>query len=477
METPEIQKVLKSVLKKIVPSKIEKQQLMKFVDEVMGIANEVSREFAAIPMLAGSVTRDTWLPGKKEIDVFVLFPKTLERKRLEEHGLLLGKKIAEKLNAEYSIEFAEHPYVRIKKGEYTADIVPCYKIDEGEKIKSAVDRTPFHVRYLEKKFHPMLADQARLLKQFMRANDIYGADTKIQGFSGYLCELLILEYGSFIKVLENAIKWNPGFVIDIEGFYNKDEYTKLRKKFKGQALIVIDPVDKNRNVAAAVSTENFFRFKKLAKEFLDNPREDLFFEREEGPISEAELVLKLLKRRTELILIVFEPPKVVPDVLWPQLRAMARRMESILAEYSFVVMNKGTYTNEKDLAIVALEMQVSKLPKIEKKIGPPVFAIKNAKDFVNKYKNDAVAGPWVEDDRWVVEVKRKFTNAKEKIEDSLSKPVDVLKAKGIPNHLAEKIAEKFEVINETEKIVRLIERDKGFGIFLKKFFDKEDLSF
>lgn len=472
-----MQRVLKSVLKKIVPSKIEKQQLMKFANEVMNVAKEVSQGFAATPLLAGSITRDTWLPGKKEIDVFILFPKTIDRKRLEEYGLLVGKKIAELLKAEYTIEFAEHPYVRIKKDNFMADIVPCYRIEEGEKIKSAVDRTPFHVKYLEKHLHPMLSDEVRLLKQFLKANKLYGADAKIQGFSGYLCELLILEYGSFVKVLENALKWTPGFIIDIEGYYKKEDYDKLRKKFKNQALIVIDPVDKNRNVAAAVSPRNFYKFKKLAKTFLESPSEEMFFEQQKEPITEAELVLRLLKRRTELILIVFEPPKVVPDILWPQLRAFARRMTNILSEYSFVVMNKDVYTDEKSLAVVALEMEVSKLPIVEKKIGPPIFATKNSKDFISKYKNEAIAGPWVEDDRWVVEVKRKFRTAKEKIIDSLSKPVEILKAKGIPNYLAEKIAEKFEVINETEKIMNIVEQDTKFGVFLREFFEKEDLSF
>lgn len=467
--------VIQRVLQKIVPSEKEKREVYEFANKVLEIVKNISKEFNAKPMLVGSITRDTWLPGKKEIDIFILFPKGVERKELEEKGLEIGKRTAQNLNAKFVIEYAEHPYVRIFLNEFSADIVPCYEIQKGEKIISAVDRSPLHVKYLEKKLKKEQSNEVRLLKQFLKANNLYGADSKVEGFSGYLSELLIIAYGSFINLLKNAVEWQPGTIIDLENYYEKSEYKELVKKFKNQPLIVIDPVDKNRNVAAALSCYNFYKFKKLAKEFLEDPCETFFFGFEKEPIKESELIKLLLKRRTELFVIRFSCPKVVPDILYPQLRALARRVEKILEQYNFKVLNKGVYSDEKEFAYLVLEMEVSKLPKIEKKIGPPIFVLKNSRDFLSKYKDIALNGPWIEECRWVVEISRKFTTAKEKLIDIFDESEEELKAKGIPNYLAKEISKSFEIIDETSKIMEIVEKDENFGIFLKQFFEKERL--
>ena len=84
-------------------------------------------------------------------------------------------------------------------------------------------------------------------------------------------------------------------------------------------------------------------------------------------------------------------------------------------------------------------------------------------------------GVYPEDNFWVAEVNREFLTARDKIVDSLSKPLDVLKAKGIPNHIAERIANGFEVFSETDRIMQVVERNKDFGVFLRKYFEKEKL--
>lgn len=242
-------------------------------------------------------------------------------------------------------------------------------------------------------------------------------------------------------------------------------------------MILIDPTDKSRNTAAALSAQSFLKFKKLAKEFLEKASGELFFERKYEEIAENELIQHQFKRRTELILVRFSPPKVVPDILWPQLRRFADRLQSILEEvkYEFRVLRKAVYTNEKDLAIVLLEMEVSKLPIVQKRVGPKIFDLDDSERFIEKYKGQALAGPFVEDNFWVVEVRRRFLAAREKLFDSLNKGIEILKAKGIPNYIAEQIAKKFEIISENERIMDLVKKDRNFGIFLKRYFEKERL--
>ncbi|MEM5827983.1 MAG: CCA tRNA nucleotidyltransferase [Candidatus Aenigmatarchaeota archaeon] len=463
--------VIKEALKLSIPSKAEYEYMEEIKEKVLNIANQHARVYNAEVMLCGSFAKNTWLPKKYEMDVFILFSPKIDRDRLEELGLLIGRRIAEDLNAEYIIEYAEHPYVRIKYREVQIDVVPAYKVEKASERISAVDRTPFHTVYVREKIKNILNDEVRLLKKFMLANEIYGADAKVNGFSGYVCELLIIHYGSFLNVIKAAANWKPITIIDIENYYSEKEKEFLPKIFKNQPLIIIDPVDKDRNAAAAVSVENYFKFINLARKFLENPSINFFQTKEYEAVKYEELIKYQMDRRTELIVLRFFRPKVVDDIIYPQMRKFANRVENILIKYNFRVLNKDVFCNERYCYLV-LEMEISKLPKIEKKIGPIFFDLENTKRFLEKYKDYLT---YVEKDRWVAEVPRKFVRAIDKIIDSLSKDEKTLRDKGIPSFVASSISKHFDITNETSKITSFIREDESFGKFLRKFIFKEKL--
>lgn len=464
--------VLRKVLKRITPSREQEMYLKKMARKVLQLVKSEAKKYKGKAILAGSITRDTWLPDKLEIDVFILFPEKMKEERMENLGLKIGKKVMRKMNGSFKIEYAEHPYVSGKINDIDIDIVPCYELKTLEKIKSSVDRTPFHVKYLDKKFRKRMSKEVRLLKQFLKANGIYGADAKTQGFSGYACELLIIKYKNFLNLLREVKKWKPGEIIDIEKFYTKEDFPKLKMKFKNQPLILIDPVDKNRNTTAALSPQNLFLFINLAKDFLDNPSEGFFSQKVLKPMKEEEFIKELRERESEIIVIEFERPKIIDDILWPQLRKFAERICSILGEYNFRVMRKDVFANTKS-CYVLLELEIWKLPKVERRIGPIIFDQTDSRNFLEKYKKEAISGPYIEGVRWVVEVKRKFLTAKEKLIDTLNKPLEILIAKGIPNYVAKEISRKFDVFAGSEIVLLL--KNKDFGIFLKRYFGKKKL--
>jgi len=359
MPSQKTREVLKEVLKKIKPSVGQRKKFNSLSTKLLEAVNRESARFRGKAIIAGSLTRDTWLPSKNEFDVFVIFPKSISEETLEKYGLEIGKKVIEDLGGTWRIEYAQHPYVRGSIGNVDVDIVPCYEVESGEKIQSAVDRTPFHVKYLDKNLPRQLSDDVRLLKAFLKANEIYGADTKTEGFSGYICELLVINYGRFKGVLQGVNEWKPREIIDIEKYWEEKDCKKLRKGFKDEILIIIDPVDKNRNAAAAISAENFYKFKKIAKEFLKEPRSELFFKKSFKPLTEKELKFHLQNRGTELFIIKFGKPDVVPDILWPQLRRATKRLEGILKEYEFKVHRSDSWSDEKDICAILLEMEIS----------------------------------------------------------------------------------------------------------------------
>ncbi|MEM5812719.1 MAG: CCA tRNA nucleotidyltransferase [Candidatus Aenigmatarchaeota archaeon] len=482
-----IHQLLTEVLRKITPSEEEQKETKAFIEKVLGVTEKILKPYGLEKTLAGSYMRDTWLPDKKEFDIFIMFPESHTRESLEKTGLEIGRKIAKELGAEYVIAYAEHPYVRARvftksvkeerkiigkarkkeKGSwYDIDIVPCYAVQSAEKIKSAVDRTPFHNRWLSENMSPALAPQVRLLKQFAKGIGIYGSDAKVLGMSGYLCELLIIHYKSFKNFIDQASQWEAGCVlIDIEGHHNERE--AVIKRFRNQPLVVIDPVDPKRNVASSFSPENFTKLVKSCRDFIESPSENFFFPKKEKP--DPKKIKKLLDGRgTRLVGVRFSRPDVIDDIIWPQIRRTSRRIADILKENEFVVMGRDCWADQKE-CILIFEMEVWSLPKVRKLVGPFVFSKRHSDEFVAKYSK--AGRVWVEGIYWVAETKREFTTAEEKLRKSLKDTEKNLKSKGIASYPAKSISKKFEIL-EPKEILNLAKKNQEFAEFLQSYFKK-----
>ena len=347
--------ILKKVLKDVTPTEKERKETGLVLEKVLKATEDVTTPRRLSHVLAGSFVRDTWMPDKKEFDLFIMFPESTSREQLEKEGLEIGKGIVKKLKGKHTIAYAEHPYVRARILGYDVDIVPAYGVKSAGNIKSAVDRTPFHNRWLSAYLPGELSKEVRLLKQFCKSLDIYGSDAKTQGFSGYLCELFIVHYNSFRSFLKVAEKWEAGevFIDHMKHHKGQEDIKEMRGRFRDQPLIVIDPVDPKRNVAAVISPENFTALVKACREFLKRPSLAYFFRPETRPsIKKLSKIMK--ERKTRLLLVSFKRPGVIDDVLWPQLRRTGRRLSDILEEYEFRVIGWSVFGNGKSFILLEL---------------------------------------------------------------------------------------------------------------------------
>jgi len=451
----DLHEVRAAVLRKIKPSKEEEADIALWIERLSSISKKLGYE----GMIVGSIGKHTWIKGDHDIDWFVLFPKSTSREDLEKKGLELGKNISSELKAKFIVKYAEHPYTQISADDYKIDVVPCYKLEIGEKIKSAVDRSPLHVQYVLQNMQPTQRDEVRLLKQFMKGSEVYGSDVKTQGFSGYLCEILIMKYGSFQSVLQAAKDWKAGQIIDIE------EYG-TGKNFK-EPLIVIDPTDKHRNAAAALSAENFIKFIIAARRFFASFSDKLFWPAPAIRLSKEHLQ-KLRNRETKFLALVFQRPAVIDDTLWPQARRSVRRIAGMLNDEEFVV--KRSYAWADELIVVLLfELSVWSLPKIKRMVGPSIYAWKNSNDFTEKYK-DAPFGPIVEKEEWVVEKNREWNNCTMMLKNLIKKNVKELEECGIPSTIATNIG-KAKIL-EGNEFWNYVQKNISLSDFLrKKYFE------
>jgi tRNA nucleotidyltransferase (CCA-adding enzyme) len=461
--------VLKRVLDAITPTDAELKRTKEALGKIEKAARDVLKPLGLGYTLAGSFLRDTWLPDKKEFDIFVLFPESVTREKLEKQGLEIGKKIVKALGGSYEIAYAEHPYIRAVVGEYAVDFVPCYDIKEPGRIKSAVDRTPHHNRYILENLKGGLPSEVRLLKQFCKGIGVYGSDLCVEGFSGYLTELLIIRYGSFRNLLSEASKWEAGkVVLDLARHHRgKIEASKM---FPQQPLVVIDPVDRKRNVAAALSPENFEKFKASCASFLKSP-DERYFRAGKARMASRDLSRALSSRGTKLITVFFARPDVVDDVLYPQMRRSAKRLVGIMEDSGFSVIGSGVWCNDSE-CVLLFELEVWKLPPVRKVRGPPVFAKKHSSQFIKKYSGRGRI--MVEGDSWVAEIKRKNIDAERLIKETLKQRKSALMGIGIASYVAGSMEKGFSALSDG-KVAARVRRKDGFGLFLTEYFKNKVL--
>jgi tRNA nucleotidyltransferase (CCA-adding enzyme) len=430
-------RVLRSVLKRIKPDAKEVSECNEFMNYITTTLNAMTPKDIEIKAV-GSVAKGTFLKGDTDFDVFILFPKSYYVKDVELLGIKWAKEFVKKIKAKekkIEIAYAQHPYLRAFIDGKEIDIVPSYKITDASEIETAVDRSPLHTEYIKEHMTEEMKDEVRLLKQFLKGIGIYGAEGKVMGFSGYLCELLILAHSSFLNLLESASSWkSPCY--DIEHGMSADE---LRKKFNSP-MIFVDPVDGSRNVAAAVSKTSLSIFIHYANKFLKRPSEKFFFPTEKK-VNLKWMAKQLSLRDSKIYLLEFEKPKVVDDILWPQIYKLSSKLFDGARRYDFSVFDVYSFEERGKIGML-VEFEIHSLPKMKKIYGPPIYMTEDVEKFIEK--NRVTEPIWIESDRILAIGKRKFCSAKEFLTEF------VRKKEGFPPDL-KKVRIKILEVNEIVK--------------------------
>ena len=409
-----------SVLEQIRP----KPEEYRLINEVYSYVKDViESHFRRIGVeveasLQGSVAHDTWLSGDRDIDVFILFPKDTPIEKLKGEYFREIVEISKKLGS-VELRYAEHPYVKVYVKGVDVELVPAYKLDSPKEIRTAVDRTPFHTKFVNSKLTSELRDHVRLLKQFMKTIGVYGAEVKVRGFSGYVAELLVIVYGGFRKVLEATSKWRPPVYINSLGVSDREfrsVVNKLRKKYPDSIIYLPDPVDWERNTAANVSRESLSKFVVAAQCYLNKPS-TVFFEKKTRNVSYEEL-LSMLDNRCLLVVELDITEKLPPDVLWGELRRVADRAFKVLRNHDFHAIDYSIWSDEETIAYIVFELEVcvKNYPKLY--VGPAFWKKERVIDYIGKHLLRDSIGPWISKDGELLALgKRKYIDAKDVLVD------------------------------------------------------------
>jgi len=342
----------------------------------------------------GSVAKGTFL-SDPDLDIFIMFPVSMGRNELERIGIETGTDIlgGKKM-------YAEHPYIRgVFKG-LDVDIVPCYHLKDTDKLMTAVDRTPFHTEYVKSHISDEQKDDVLLLKKFMKGIGTYGAEPNTRGFSGYLCELLVIHYGSFAGAVKAGSEWKEGVTISVEG----------RGPPMTGPMVVYDPVDTKRNVASAVYIDTLALFIAACKAYSSNPSEKFFFPSERIPMKGKELRERSKNHGSRILTVIFNRPDVNTDNLYSQIWKTQYALEKKLNASSFNVLRAVHDLGEEIVIVYELERDV--LSKTFKHIGPPVW-VRSSESFLSKWSGNEHGDPFIEEGQWNVIADRRHSTAAE----------------------------------------------------------------
>jgi len=415
----------------------------------------------------GSVAKDTWLSKYADVDIFMRVPTNLTKKELREVCLPPAKRA---LRPNKIVErYAEHPYVEstveLGKGRtLRVNIVPCYNVEMGHWI-SATDRSPYHTEYIRRHLTGPQHDEVRLLKAFLRGIGAYGADVKTGGFSGMLCETLVASRENFTGVVKDFARWQDSQFIDLENYF-EGRRSEAHLVFK-EPLIVIDPVDKGRNLAAAVRGEQLWNFVAASRALLARPSTSLFEEPKITPLS-AKAYRRLVKARGSVLLcVVLGKIDAVVDILWSQLYRTERALVNVLENNDFSVLRSAAWSDEKSLNVILLELEQDELPPSKRHFGPPVSRSAESASFLAKHvaNQSTVSGPWIGGGRWMLEKKREVVSARNLLKSILHSGGREIGVASLP---AACFKRRVSILRN-EAIAELISRNRQFAKYMRNF--------
>jgi len=389
MPNNKIQVILNEEIEKIKPSEKESSIIKAKIHEIREKLGKKLHGKATI-ILGGSFAKNTVIKKERyDVDLFVRFFKSPNKKSSD----FLEKSLKSLKLGKIETLHGSRDYFKLKIGQNIfAEIVPIADVRKVgvEKAENVTDVSPLHVDYIQNKLKKdlKLADEIRLAKAFCYAIGCYGAESHIRGFSGYCLEILVTYYKGFLNLLKESMKWpvDKKVIIDPEKYYKTNEVmNELNESKLISPLIIVDPVQKNRNVSAALSEEKLLLFKESGKKFLARPSLQ-FFETESTDDFEDEIKKKAKKSGKELLIIKAESKKKKEDIAGAKLLKFYKIISLNLEKEGYSVESKIKFKDNRANFYFLLGKKDVLMP------GPFLEMEEHVKNFKKRWKHVKIRG-------------------------------------------------------------------------------------
>jgi len=377
--------ILKEVLERIEPSKEDLEEINSIVDSFLDKLNKKLKDskIEATCFVGGSFAKKTLIKNDfYDIDLFVRFDK----KYRDEEISKLTEKILKTFIKNLKVIHGSRDYFRIKiASKIYLEVIPVIKVNNPKDARNITDLSYSHVNYIKKKIKQQkLLDDIKLAKAFCFANRCYGAESYINGFSGYALELLVYYYKgftNFIKAVARAGK--EKIIIDPAKHYKNKQslFLDMNSSKLQSPIILVDPTFKQRNALAALNDDTFERFKDTCKRFIKHPSKKAF-KKEKTNLSKIQDYAK--KKNYEFLLLEVKTQKQEGDIAGSKLYKFYNFLNNEISKY-FNIKDKGFNYNLQKSARFYI---VSKAKNEIVSYGPKLTDGKHVKAFKQSHKED-----------------------------------------------------------------------------------------
>ncbi len=370
-----LKEFFKEKAEEIKPSDSDVIKIEKNLKEILNEINKKIKKgkIESNVFVGGSYAKGTLIKKENyDIDIFVRFDENYSE---EEIAKLFVKIVPIRAERKHG----SRDYFSFKKDGILFEIIPTIEVSNPERARNITDLSYFHVNYVKKKIKKdkKLADEIRLAKAFIHYADCYGAESYINGFSGYATELIIIFYKSlinFIKAIAKKDIYKGKIIIDIEKKYKSvDNLLKNMNESKlNSPIILIDPTFKERNALASLSNETLAKLKEQCTNFLKAPSNYFFIQKNK----EDNFIKKHGKNAIEIEL---KTDKQTGDIAGTKLKKFYLFLINQIRRYFDVKDSEFIYSEKDNLG----KMLIVAIPIKEIIVSGPSLDMKEA---VNKFK-------------------------------------------------------------------------------------------
>ncbi len=426
----------------------------------------------------GSFVRKTYLSEDDSFDLLLILQKSDKSKA---HQILdaLKKRLKKDRIKNNPIEITKHtgkiPYLRINVEGELINLFVGFEVSPGEEPESIFDLIPMHSQYIITHMKEENRNEVLLFKKFLKTIGVYRNEIGAIGFNGYLCELLIIFYGSFRETIDAISKWRPRTIIDLKRNTEKMEDVDLLTSemlLKYYPLYVPDPLNPKDNVAADVSVDQFTSLIAASNTYLMKPDisffEDLLFE---IPIYD-ELVRKIANSGREITILAIKRNFEEAEICWQKALSIKNAFQTELFNNNYILERSKTFVSEEYYGLFISLMDIK--PQISIRKEGPEITSKESLKFLKQYTKhiDVVAGPFIDNDRWVIHFTKKGQSVFEFLENLVQKNTFVL---NVDSFLKIAIKEKMKIFLVDETLRNIYDTDDTFAENFYLFIERKPL--
>ena len=413
-----LMEILHAVLEEIQPDGTVKTAVTRFIKRLEKAIG--GSDASAEVVLGGSIAKDTYLKHDHDCDLFVRFSGM-------DDGALSDSlaRIIEAADVSAERIHGSRDYFACDVDGMHYEIVPVQSISHCSEASNVTDCSVLHVAWVQQNTQRTvqgirLNDHIRIAKAFCKAQQVYGAESYIGGFSGHVLDILIIHFGGFPALVDAATSWKSRMILDPESHYGSSEEARnsLNTAKISGPLILVDPIDPERNAAAALETGPFHTFIEACRRFKSGPSLD-FFTR--IPLNKSTWKYP----QSEVIELHFTPLDRKRDIAGAKMKKAFLAIRSALRRSGFPVADAAfAWDTEKAVGLYHIPQQKISDTYIQQ--GPPTDRKDDCKAF-----RECHPDAHEQDGRLVVERQRDYTDVCDCMQAIIQRPTIVDRVAGI----------------------------------------------